>query len=398
VRICALRALTGAAACLVATASWAADITWNGSVSTDPAIGANWNGGLAPTAADTAIIGSSPQSPDFNSQAINWGKVNLFFPNNIGDTGGAGVLNLTGAPNEQFFSAGDNHQSTVAVDIVATKNVQTNGTHSVTFNGDVTAAKVEAFGGSVATFNGKVTQTSEFMSIGGGGSKIVINNEFYWNNPNHGINNNPTVELGAGAKFFRPDGAGGFLPGLDVFNIYDGATVRILADNALGTGDTDIWSRNTTNNVDLNGFNQIVEFFGMGDAPAALNIKFGPVSGANQLVWDASHGMNGPGLYHVQQFEPGLDTLEFGQHGADGGFQNPAKLSRITINGAAYSATSPGVGIPYWNAIPTPNGSDDPGRQIAVYHDGVVPEPGSLALGALALAAIAGSRRTRVLR
>ena len=68
------------------------------------------------------------------------------------------------------------------------------------------------------------------MSIGGG-SKIVINNEFHWNNANHGINNNPTVELGPNAKFFRS----GNVPGLDVFNIFNGATVRILADNALGT-------------------------------------------------------------------------------------------------------------------------------------------------------------------
>ena len=180
------------------------------------------------------------------------------FANAFADTGGTGVLNLNGADDSQFFSNGDGHLSTIAFDIVATKNIQINGTHSVTFNGDVTARKVEAFGGSVATFNGKVTQTDEFMSIGGGGSKIVINNEFYWNNANHGINNNPTVELGAGAKFFRPDGSGGFLPGLDVLNIYDNATVRLLADNALGaSGETELWTRNTINRFDMNGFRPV---------------------------------------------------------------------------------------------------------------------------------------------
>jgi hypothetical protein len=392
VRKCVLKALTCAAACLVASATWAADITWNGSVSTNPADGANWNGGIAPTAADTAIIGSSPQSPDFNSQSINWGAVNLFFANNIGDTGGGGTLNLTGVPNSQLFSAGDNQQSTVAVDIVATKNIQTNGTHSVTFNGNVTAAKVEAFGGSVATFNGVVTQTDEFMSIGGG-SKIVINNDFHWNNANHGINNGPVVELGPNAKFF---GLGG-VPGLDVFNVFNGGTVRLLADNALGTnGETDLWSRNTTNNFDMNGNDQFVEFFGLGDG-AALNINFGSASGPNQLIWDASHQMNGTGLYKVLNFEPGLDTLELGQFGADGGFQNPTKLSRITVNGATYSASNPGVGIPYWNTIPTPNPSDDPGRQIVVYNQNV-PEPTTLALGIVTFAVLGCIRRVRVLR
>jgi hypothetical protein len=230
------------------------------------------------------------------------------------------------------------------------------------------------------------------MSIGGG-SKIVVNGDFHWNNPNHGINNNPTVELGPNAKFFGP----GNVPGLDVFNVYDGATVRLLADNAFGTnGETDLWSRNTTNNFDLNGHNQFVEFFGLGDG-AALNIKFGTVSGPNQLIWDASHQMNGTGLYKVSNFEPGLDTLELGQFGDDGGFHNPTKLSRITINGAAYSASSPGPGIPYWNTIPTPNPSDDPGRQIVVYFSGV-PEPGTLVLGMITVLVLGCTRRVSVLR
>jgi hypothetical protein len=371
---------------LAASAAWAADVTWNGSVSTNVADGANWNGGAAPGAGDVAILGNSAQAPDFGSQSVTWGRVNLFFANNIADAGGSGVLNLTGPDDSQLFSAGDLHQSTIAVDIVATKNIQTNGTHSITFNGDVTARKIEAFGGSVATFNGITTQTDEFMSIGGG-SKIVINSEFHWNNPNHGVNNAPVIELGAGAKFFRS----GNVPGLDVFNLYNGAIIRLLADNALGVnGENDLWSRNTTNTFDLNGNDQIVEFFGMGEAPAALNIDFGSTPAANALIWEASHGMNGNGLYNVLNFQAG-DTLEFGQHGGDGGFHNPAILARIRVNGAAYSATDPGTG-PWWNLIDTSNPNDDPGRQIVQFN---VPEPTSLGLvAAVALGLVAARRRT----
>jgi hypothetical protein len=383
-----LVAVVGAAICFAADKA-TAQISWNGSVSTDPSVGANWAGGVAPGAGDVAAVGSSAQSPDFAGQTITWGRLQTNFANAFADTGGGGVLNLVGADDSQFFSNGDAHLSTIAFDIVATKNIQTNGTHSVTFNGDVTARKVEAFGGSVATFNGKVTQTDEFVTTGGG-SKIVINNEFYWGNNGHGINNNPTIELGAGAKFFRPDGVGGWLPGLDVFNIYDNATVRLLADNALGTsGETDIWTRNTVNRFDMNGHDQFVEFFGMGDAPAQLIINFGAVSGANTLIWDAAAGLNGPGGFQVQNFEQGLDTLEFGQFGPNGGFTNPAVLARIRINGANYSATNPGTG-PWWSTIPTPNPNDDPNRQIAVYN---VPEPGSAALLALAAIGMAAIRR-----
>lgn len=373
---------------LAATVAQAVDVTWSGIIGANVNDGANWAGGVAPTAADVAVIGGSPQSPDFGGQSATWGKLNLFAANNIADTGSGGVLNLTGADSSQFFSAGDLHQSTIAVDIVATKNIQTNGTHSVTFNGSVTAAKLEAFGGSVATYNGGVTQTDEFMSIGGG-SKIVINGDFHWNNANHGVNNHPVVELGPNAKLFGP----GNVPGLDVFNLYDGATVRLLADNALGTnGETDIWSRNTTNTFDLNGNDQLVEFFGMGDAPAALNIDFGSGLADNKLIWEASHGMNGTGLYNVLNFQTN-DTLEFGQHGADGGFHNPSILARIRINGSAYAASNPGSG-PWWSLIPTPDPGDDSGRQIAVYH---VPEPTTLWIIAVAAFSLFVRRRSAVL-
>jgi hypothetical protein len=259
----------------------------------------------------------------------------------------------------------------------------------VTFNGNVTAGKIEAFGGSVATFNGVVTQTNEFMSIGGG-SKVVINNNFHWNNPNHGLNNGPVVELGPNARFFRT----GNVPGLDVFNLFNNAVVRLLADNALGiNGETDIWSRNTTNTFDLNGHDQFVEFFGMGDAPAALNIDFGATAAANKLIWDASHGMNGTGLYNVLNFQPG-DTLEFGQHGADNGFHNPAILARIRVNGASYAPSDPGTGA-WWTLVPTPDSSDDPGRQIVVYQ---VPEPAAASLAALAVLGLVMRRRSTILR
>lgn len=385
-RIC--QGILSASLLLAATTAQAVDVTWSGTINANVNDGANWTGGVAPTAADVAIIGGSPQAPDFAGQSATWGKVNLFAANNIADTGGGGVLNLTGADSSQFFSAGDLHQSTIAVDVIATKNIQTNGTHSVTFNGDVTAAKIEAFGGSVGTYNGVTTQTDEFISIGGG-SKIVINGDFHWNNANHGVNNHPVVELGPNAKLFGP----GNTPGLDVFNLYDGATIRILADNALGSGETDLWSRNTTNTFDLNGYNQLVEFFGMGDAPAALNIDFGATLTANKLIWEASHGMNGTGLYNVLNFQTG-DTLEFGQHGDNGGFHNPSILARIRINGAEYSASNPGTG-PWWSLVPTPDSGDDPGRQLVAYH---IPEPATLSMLAVAAIGIFVRRRTTVLR
>ena len=61
----------------------------------------------------------------------------------------------------------------------------------------------------------------------------------------------------------------------------------------------------------------------MGDAPAALIINFGATSGANTLIWDAAAGLNGPGGFSVQNFQQGLDTLEFGQFGHNGGFHHP---------------------------------------------------------------------------
>jgi hypothetical protein len=131
----------------------------------------------------------------------------------------------------------------------------------------------------------------------------------------------------------------------------------------------------------------------MGDAPAALNIDLGATQGANKLIWEASHGMNGTGLYNVLNFQLG-DALEFGQHGADGGFHNPAILARIRVNGSSYAASSPGAG-PWWSLIPTPDPGDDAGRQLVVYH---VPEPATLSMLAAAALSVLLRRRITVLR
>lgn len=366
----------------MATVVNAADVDWLG-LTPDVLDGANWSNGVGPTVLDRVKLGDSPNSPDLHGETMEWGQLYLNVSNNVADTGGGGVISLTG-PNHQIFTEGAEN-STIAPAVVATGVIQTNGQHNVTFNGNVTAQKLEAFGGSVITLNGVTTQTDEFMSIGGG-SKIVINGDFHWNNPNHGINNGPVLELGPNARFFRT----GDVPGLDVFNLFNGAVVRLLANNALGTnGETDLWDRHGNSTFDLNGFDQTVEFLATaGDQIAnPMKLDFGATSGANKLIWDASHNMDG--TYSVLNFEQGLDTLEFGQHGNNGGFI-PVNLAKITVNGAPYLQSAPGDGTAWWTA----EGFGTEGRQIAVYH-AAVPEPTSVILLAAVVAfgaAIRGNR------
>jgi len=384
-----LRCLFFATLSLVANVACAADVSWLGG-SSNVTLGTNWSNGSGPGVGDRAMIGGAPNAPDLSGNTVNWGRLYMNVSNNVADTGGGGVINLSGANHQMFTEGAEN--STIAPAVVATGLIQTNGQHNVTFNGDVTAQKLEAFGGSVITLNGVTTQTDEFMSIGGG-SKIVINGDFHWNNPNHGINNGPVIELGPNAKFFRT----GNVPGLDVFNLFNSAVVRLLADNALGTsGETDLWDRHGNSTFDLNGFDQFVEFLATaGDQIAnPMKLDFGATSGANSLVWDASHNMDG--TYSVLNFEQGLDTLEFGQHGNNGGFI-PVNLLKITVNGAPYLQSAPGDGSAWWNAIATPNQTDDPGRQIAVYH-AAVPEPASMMLLSIALIGAGSLGRSRIRR
>ncbi len=55
---------------------------------------------------------------------------------------------------------------------------QTDGNHDVTFNGNVTASKIEAFS-STAVYNGSVTASDGFITVGNSG-KAVFNGDFHW--------------------------------------------------------------------------------------------------------------------------------------------------------------------------------------------------------------------------
>lgn len=382
-----LKSLIGSAMCLMVTYASAADITWNGGTSTDPTDGANWDGGVAPGAADTAFVGSSANIPDLAGASVDWGRLALIFANDIADTGGGGVINLTGG-NSQFETHGV-HDSTLAPAINATGMVRGNGEHNITFNGSVTAAKIESHGTAVTTFNDVLEFTDSIITVGNSAS-VVINGELRWNNVSPGINGGGIVAIGPASTLTHWNGAS-FVLGLDLVNLYDGVTVRADGDNILNA-DSDLWDRHGNSTFDLNGYDQVLEYIGS-TGGLNMNLDFGAAAGANTLVWDASHNMNG--TYAVLNFEAGIDTLEFGPYGNNGGFI-PVNLAKVSINGAPFAEVNPGNGTSWWEAVLTPDVSDDPLRQIAVYH--AVPEPASLALGAIVMLLVGSTRKSRVFR
>jgi hypothetical protein len=349
--------------------------TWLGVTSgnvTDPT---NWSAGV-PGAADEAIVVTAPNAPDLLGSSVTWGKLTLNGATDIADSVGGATINLNNA-GTALFSAGT-HSSTIAPALNIVGNIQTNGEHNVAFNGPVTAAKVESFGTAIATYNNSLTITNSIVTIGAT-AEVVINNVLNWNFPGEkGYN-------GGGGAFVL--GAGSTV-NLNIFNLFDLATVRTDANYVL-TGGTDLWGRHANSTLDLNGYSQGLEFLAT-NAGSNMVIDFGSTTGANTLIWDASH--NSGGTYDVVNFEAGVDTLEFGQYGSGLAFHDPALLARITVNGAAYAASNPGGGLSWWNAVETPNLGDDPGRQIAVFY-AAVPEPTSLLLaGAAAL--LVGFRRS----
>lgn len=355
---------------LAVSPAFAISTTWLGVTSGDVTDPTNWSAGV-PGAADEAIVVTAPNAPDLLGGSITWDKLTLNGSTNIADSVGGATLNLNNA-GIALFSAGA-HTSKIAPALNIVGNIQTNGEHNVAFNGPVSAAKVESFGTAIASYNNSLTITNNIMTIGAT-AEVVINSVLNWNFPGEkGYN-------GGGGAFVL--GAGSTV-NLGVFNLFDLATVRTDADNVL-TGATDLWGRHTNSTLDLNGYSQGLEFHAT-NAGSNMVIDFGSTTGANTLIWDASH--NSGGTYDVVNFEPGVDTLEFGQYGSGLGFHDPALLARITFNGAAYAASNPGGGLSWWNAVATPDLGDDPGRQIAVFY-AAVPEPSSLLLAGAALLAV----------
>jgi hypothetical protein len=261
-----------------------------------------------------------------------------------------------------FFSEGGPHSSVINPNISSTAILQANGAHQVTFNGDVSVSKVEAFATSVSTYNGDVTTTDEFMS-GHPTARIIFNGNYHQEKSSGlaglGMNNE-----GLDVTFMSFTSNDALHPnGVDILNMYDdlapigenlGHTVRNGQDYVFL--DTKPWSRKGTNTYSLNGFSDEVAFFGSdgpfsGNNPfptgAVMAIDFGATPGANSLIWQTTQADWMGGTYPVSNFEIGTDTLQIGAFG-DVQFTDDL-LVKITINGYAYSATDPGNGNPYWN-------------------------------------------------
>ncbi len=370
-----LKALAFLAVSLVAGNAMAATIQWTGAVSGDVSDANNWSPNMVPAAGDLVEIGNgAPNNPDLLGSSPTWGGVNLFGSTTISDTVGGGTLDLLNLANggSGLFSGGSEN-STIDVPLNVSK-IQTNGDHSVTFNAAVVGDKLEAFGTAVATYNAPVTVSQQFTTIGGS-AELVINDVFNWTFAGEkGLNNSGgTLAFGPASTLNWNTSSGG-----GILNLFGNPhTVRADGNNVIGQV-PDVWSRNGSNILDLNGFSQALEFLGT-NGGANLDIDFGAIPGANDLVWDASFNSNG--TYTVLNFEPGIDKLEFGPFGP--GFP----FASITINGVAYAENNPGDGSTVWTTIPKPG---SPGRQLATF----VPEPGSAACVCLLL--VSGAlRRTR---
>ena len=336
-----------------------ASLVWNGSVSSDVTDGANWNGGVVPSSTDRAIIGGSSNSPNVGSD-VTWRDIQL---NGSTTIDGSSTVTLARTSSLAFQAVGGG-DSVVNANLSATRDIETNNSHNVTFNGTISARKIQGFGSATASYNGSTTVTAGFVTIGSNAT-VVYNGPFAWNSGGEkNFNAGGTLVFGPSSSFTSNGNIG-----LGTLNVFDGGTIRTDGDNLIGAN-IDIWGRNNTTTFELNGFSQSVEYLGTSGS-ASMIIDFGLALGANSLVWDNS--VNSNGSYDFINFEPGVDKLEFGQTG----FTDLSEFTSMTLNGLTYSSIGLGPGIDYWTTIPTPDPGDDPDRQIAVIV-AAVPEPSTL--------------------
>jgi hypothetical protein len=323
-----------------------AQVVWTGVVSSDAGDPENWDTLTVPNGNSSVEFRSGDNGVVNLSGDATWN--NIFF-NSAGPTtiNGSGTITLNGnAVDNALFSAGGPLVSTINPNIVTTSHIQTNGNHDVTFNGTVTAGKIEAFA-STAIYNGDVTASDEFLTVGNVG-KVVFNADFHWARDfqsDMGINGgNSDITFTSLSSDFNPSG-------VNLINLYDSPTLRMGQSFVFGT-ETDLWARRGTIVLDMQGYDESLEYLGTDaagsgntDVDAIMVIDFGATPGINSLVWQASHNMGGQ--YQIQNFEIGTDILELGAAGPQ--FFSDDQLSRITIDGIPYSATDPGNGSSYWN-------------------------------------------------
>jgi hypothetical protein len=322
-----------------------AQVVWIGGVSSDASDPANWDTGFVPNSASAVTFRSGDNGTVNLSGDATWNSITL---NSAGATtiNGTGTITLSPSSGNAFFSGGGPLTSIINPNITSSGTIQVNGAHSVTFNGNVNVGKIEAFGGTTSTYNGNVTATDEFIS---GNSVIVFNGDYHQDRgiAGMGINNSGsdiTFKTLSSSDPLHPDG-------VDILNLYNGHIVRNGQSNTFN--DTNPWSRTGTNTYSLNGFSDVVNFFGSdpagsgnnpGPNPAVMAIDFGATPGANSLVWLSSIFMDGK--YPVTNFQIGTDSLQLGA-GPDSFTDD--QLAKITIDGIPYAATDPGNSSAYWN-------------------------------------------------
>jgi hypothetical protein len=323
-----------------------AQVVWEGDVSNDAADPANWSTNSIPDGTSNVEFRTGTNVDVDVSGDATWNSISF---NSAGPTtiNGSGTITLNGTGvTNSISSAGGPLSSTINPHIVTPARIQTNGNHDLTFNGNVTASKIEAFS-STAVYNGSVTASDGFITVGNSG-KVVFNGDFHWARASQselGINGgNSDITFTSLSSDFNPIG-------VNLINMFDSATVRMSKAFVFGT-ESDLWSRRGTNVLAMQGFDENVEFMGTDAAgsgntevDAIMAIDFGATPGMNTLIWQASHNMGGQ--YQVRNFEIGTDILELGAAGPQ--FFTDDQLGRIRINGIPYSATDPGNGSAYWN-------------------------------------------------